>query len=63
VKISLGTPLSEAEREIIQANLSYFRGNKSKTAEVLGIGRKTLHRKLKEYGIEETEEEEKEGVE
>ncbi|HOV39839.1 MAG TPA: sigma-54 dependent transcriptional regulator [Spirochaetales bacterium] len=52
VKISLGTPLEEAEREIIQANLSYFRGNKSKTAEVLGIGRKTLHRKLKEYGLE-----------
>lgn len=52
VKISLGTPLEQAEREIIQANLSYFRGNKSKTAEVLGIGRKTLHRKLKEYGLE-----------
>jgi DNA-binding NtrC family response regulator len=52
VKISLGTPLEQAEREIIQANLSYCRGNKSKTAEVLGIGRKTLHRKLKEYGLE-----------
>jgi len=63
VKISLGTTLSEAEKEIIQANLSYFRGNKSKTAEVLGIGRKTLHRKLKEYGIEDLQMEEQEEVE
>ena len=27
------------------------KNNKSKTAELLGIGRKTLHRKLEEYGI------------
>ncbi|MFQ3619769.1 MAG: sigma-54 dependent transcriptional regulator [Spirochaetales bacterium] len=63
VKISLGTPLEQAEREIIQANLHYFKGNKSKTAEVLGIGRKTLHRKLKDYGLEDEPdlEEDKEG--
>ena len=30
--------------------------NKSKTAETLGIGRKTLHRKLAEYGMEDSEE-------
>jgi DNA-binding NtrC family response regulator len=51
IKIPLGSTLSEAEREIIQHTLSSNRGNKSKTAEILGIGRKTLHRKLKEYGI------------
>jgi DNA-binding NtrC family response regulator len=44
VKISLGTPLEQAEREIIQANLSYFRGNKSKTAEVFGNRSQDLHR-------------------
>ncbi|HAH61200.1 MAG TPA: hypothetical protein DCL73_03800, partial [Treponema sp.] len=26
---------------------------KSKTADILGIGRKTLHRKLQEYGMED----------
>ncbi|MEJ5189369.1 MAG: helix-turn-helix domain-containing protein, partial [Breznakiellaceae bacterium] len=30
--------------------LAAQQGNKSKTAEVLGIGRKTLHRKLAEWG-------------
>jgi putative PEP-CTERM system response regulator len=52
VRIQLGSTLSEAEKEIIRGTLSFQKGNKSKTAEVLGIGRKTLHRKLAEYGIE-----------
>ena len=55
IKISLGTNMAEAEKEIIRGTLGHLRGNKSRTAEVLGIGRKTLHRKLKDYGIEETE--------
>jgi DNA-binding NtrC family response regulator len=57
IKISLGVPLDEAEKEIIQNTLTYYKGNKSKTAEILGIGRKTLHRKLAEYGIEKSQEE------
>jgi DNA-binding NtrC family response regulator len=52
IKISLGVSLEEAEKEIIQNTLTYYKGNKSKTAEILGIGRKTLHRKLAEYGID-----------
>ncbi|MFP4382904.1 MAG: sigma-54-dependent transcriptional regulator [Spirochaetia bacterium] len=51
IRVPLGASLSEAEREIIQHTLSANKGNKSKTAEILGIGRKTLHRKLNEYGI------------
>ena len=43
--------LAEAEKLIIQQTLASMRGNKSKAAQVLGIGRKTLHRKLEEYGI------------
>jgi DNA-binding NtrC family response regulator len=52
VKIEVGTPLEDAEKEIIQATLNRENGNKTKTADVLGIGRKTLHRKIQEYGIE-----------
>ncbi len=53
IKINLGTSLEDAEREIIKTTLLYKNGNKSKTAEVLGIGRKTLHRKIQDYHIEE----------
>ena len=52
VRVQLGTTLADAEREIIRANLSAQNGNKSRTAETLGIGRKTLHRKIAEYGME-----------
>jgi DNA-binding NtrC family response regulator len=57
IRISLGTNMADAEREIIMGTLGYLRGNKSRAAEVLGIGRKTLHRKLKEYGLEEGKDE------
>jgi DNA-binding NtrC family response regulator len=53
IKIDLGVSLEEAERVIIESTLNYCNGNKSKTAEVLGIGRKTLHRKINEYDINE----------
>ena len=43
--------MEEAEKIIITENLAYFKGNKSKTADVLQIGRKTLHRKLEEYNL------------
>ena len=46
--IPMGITLEEAEMIIINENLAYNNGNKSKTADVLGIGRKTLHRKLGE---------------
>ena len=52
ITIPIGMPLDEAEMVIIQENLAACNGNKSKCAEVLGIGRKTLHRKL---GLSEEE--------
>lgn len=52
IQIPMGTTMEEAEKVIIQQTLASNQGNKSKTAEVLGIGRKTLHRKLEEYGGE-----------
>ncbi len=53
IQIALGSRLDEAEREIIRSTLALQNGNKTRTAEVLGIGRKTLHRKIAEYGLEE----------
>ena len=43
------TTLDNAEKTLIMATLDMCKGNKSKAAEVLAIGRKTLHRKLDEY--------------
>ena len=53
LKLNTGITLAEAERELIRFTLQRERGNKSKAAEVLGIGRKTLHRKIQTYGLEE----------
>lgn len=48
IRIPLGISMEEAEMIIIQENLAANNGNKSKTADILGIGRKTLQRKLEE---------------
>ena len=56
ISLPVGISLDEAEKIIIQENLAANKGNKSKTADILGIGRKTLHRKLEEYGIKDDEE-------
>lgn len=53
ISIPIGVSMNEAEKEIIKATLTYCKGNKSKAAELLGIGRKTLHRKVQEYHLED----------
>jgi DNA-binding NtrC family response regulator len=50
IRIPLGTSLEDSEKIIIRDTLSFFKSNKSKTAKALGIGRKTLHRKLSGWG-------------
>ncbi|GAH89418.1 unnamed protein product, partial [marine sediment metagenome] len=52
LRLSPGISLAEGEKEIIRSALNMNKGNKSKTAEILGIGRKTLHRKIQEYSLE-----------
>jgi DNA-binding NtrC family response regulator len=52
VRIPIGSTLEEAEKILIRETLAAQGGNKSRTAEVLGIGRKTLYQKIEEYGIE-----------
>lgn len=53
ITIPIGSTLENAEKIIIQETLAHNNGNKTKTAQMLGIGRKTLFRKLNEDEVEE----------
>ncbi|GAA3761179.1 acetoacetate metabolism transcriptional regulator AtoC [Terriglobus aquaticus] len=46
-------PIAEMERRMILLALQKLNGDKIMTAKLLGIGKTTLYRKLKEYGIGE----------
>ncbi|MEZ0229322.1 MAG: sigma 54-interacting transcriptional regulator [Planctomycetota bacterium] len=43
--------LAEAEKDHILSVLDHVKGNRSEAARLLGIGRNTLQRKLKDYGV------------
>jgi len=47
-----GMKMADVERAAIQAALAATRGNRRKAAEMLGIGERTLYRKLKEYHLD-----------
>ena len=49
VTLTLPITLDEAEKRLIEDTIAFCNGNKTKAADLLGIGRKTLHRKLAEY--------------
>jgi Fis family transcriptional regulator len=44
--------LSEVEKPLLEATLDYCGGNQSKTAQILGISRATLRKKLALYKID-----------
>ena len=44
-------PLMELERRAIMNALEYTKGDRAVAAHLLGIGRTTLYRKLKEYQL------------
>jgi DNA-binding NtrC family response regulator len=46
-------PLPDLEREAILQAIEYTKGDRTVAAALLGIGRTTLYRKLKEYGVGE----------
>jgi len=52
IRIRSGASLAEAEKQIIESTLIANGGNKAQTARILGLGRKTLYRKIQQYGIE-----------
>ena len=55
VTILPGTKMSEIERSVIEAALKETKGNRRRAAEMLGIGERTLYRKIKEYRVPEEE--------
>lgn len=48
---NLRTALEEFEKQLIIDALEQNQGHRAKTAEMLGIDRKTLYTKLKKYGV------------
>jgi two-component system response regulator HydG len=55
ISIPPGMTLEQVEKEAILQTLEETGGNRTQTAQILGISRKTLQNKLKEYGLEEKE--------
>jgi two-component system response regulator HydG len=47
-----GRTLAEVERDLIRSTLALTEKNRQKAAKLIGIGERTLYRKLKEYGLE-----------
>ncbi len=47
----VGTPLAEAQRDLIMATLRHYGGNKRLTASALGISVKTLYNRLRDYQV------------
>ncbi len=44
-------PLNEIEKQAITDTLAKTKGNREKAAKILGIGERTLYRKIKEYNL------------
>lgn len=55
LEIDVPSSIDEIEQQVIEATLDYTKGDKSHAARMLGIGRKTLYRKLQQYGSNNSE--------
>ncbi len=47
----IGKPLEEVEKLLLAETLKFTGGNREQAAEMLGMGERTLYRKIKEYGL------------
>lgn len=54
ITVGPGTTMAEIERRAIEVMLRETGGNRRKAAELLGIGERTLYRKLREYQVDGT---------
>lgn len=52
INIQIGMQLKTIEKMVILETLRHQRYNRTKTASVLGIGVRTLQRKLKQYSMD-----------
>jgi two-component system response regulator HydG len=48
----IGQPLSDVERHYIEQALELTDGNREEAAKMLGIGERTLYRKIKLWGLD-----------
>ena len=51
VEISAGMSIAQTEQQLIRKTLEFTNGNREQAAKILGIGARTLYRKLKEYNL------------
>lgn len=51
VAFRVGGSMEEAERELIASTLRHTGGNKTRAAKLLGISLKTMHNKVKKFGL------------
>jgi DNA-binding NtrC family response regulator len=56
IEVEVGATIDEVEKRVILQTLVYTRGDRSRAAQILGIGRKTLYRKLQLYNHAESSE-------
>lgn len=52
LNLSVGTSIDDAEKRLIFATLEHYGGDKTRTAEALGISLKTLYNRLKKYEVD-----------
>lgn len=51
VELPVGTDMSQVEKAMIRKTLEHVGGNRKKAAKLLGIGERTLYRKIQMYGL------------
>ncbi|ALL64496.1 Response regulator containing CheY-like receiver, AAA-type ATPase, and DNA-binding domain [Paraburkholderia caribensis MBA4] len=54
MSVWIGTPLADAQKQIILGTLKYCGGDKRRAAKALGVSLKTLYNRLSAYGDEES---------
>ncbi len=51
LSLNVGCSMAEVEKMVISKTLEYTGGDREKTAAILGLGSRTIYRKINEYGL------------